>query len=399
MENLMSRITNWEECDVFVQEFINSMTTKDWESVYKLVKDACKYGNEEISQKMPIMIVGEHECKLLTRLVEDTEVREVIIGFVAKLLVRIDITTGMPKNIPEYDNESKELHNFKQYENTFSFNKIYHFVEMTERGIGTAPDIPIEVAKRICIPKMKIEDLLEVLKNKKLMGIIWIIDSMTLDQIAQLLCESNITEYVCFECLRKLIYSQKEVEEVAVFLPEIETGIKKLVDNIVAWREVLTFYMGFPSRSPLFFMAMGNVMSDLSRDALLEIAERIVLNDSDRAEETAILSDCFQRAETSKTSCEVNNAMKRVYERWLAFVEGKHESLLDIVKTRAWGIVNLYVRNNFSEDERNKLVAEEQDSLDQLGQEWFASKSEMQIEYYRRLTKLRLFQGNETDTF
>lgn len=91
--------------------------------------------------------------------------------------------------------------------------------------------------------------------------------------------------------------------------------------------------------------------------------------------------------------------MKRVYERWLAFVEGKHESLLDIVKTRAWGIVNLYVRNNFSEDERNKLVAEEQDSLDQLGQEWFASKSEMQIEYYRRLTKLRLFQGNETDTF
>ena len=121
------------------------------------------------------------------------------------------------------------------------------------------------------------------------------------------------------------------------------------------------------------------------------MADSIVLEDDDRLEEMQIISDCFMHATEYTVSDSMKEMMKRVYERWLQFVDGEHEYLLDIVKTRAWGIVTLYVRNTFSEEEKMKLVEEENRELDNLNQKWFASESDMKIEYYRHLTKLKLF--------
>ncbi len=391
MEELLVRISDWDKCNEFVSEYLQAFPMDDWEKVYADVREKCHMGKKYMIECMPVMIIGEKKCQMLTRLLEDAELGNVIMECIVNLLRAMQLDTRISKEIPEYNSEVRALKQFKENESKYQFRNLYHFVDMTERGREICGNSPIEIIKKKSVPKMSTDNLLEILNNKKLMGIIWIIDSTTYAQKTNLLCATEATQYIRFECLRQLVYFQKDTEAVESFLQLIGMGISKIAIDAEVWGEVLAFYMEFPTRAPLFFAALGNVLGTLSGTALRQVAESIVLKDNDRSEEMKIISDCFSRATECTISDSVKRMMKSVYERWLQFVDGKHDYLLDIVKTRAWGIVTLYVRNTFSDDERMKFVEEETMELDNLNQKWFASEADMKIEYYRHLTKLKVF--------
>ena len=391
MEELLVRISDWNKCNEFVSEYLQAFPMGDWEKVYADVRDKCHMGKKYMIECLPVMIIGEKKCQMLTRLLEDAEVGNVMMECIVNLLGAIQLDTQIPKEIPVYNSEVRALNQFKEIEGKYQFRNLYHFVDMMERGRGICENSPIEIIKEKSVPKMSTDNLLEILNNQKLLGIIWIIDSTTYEQKSNLLCAADATQYIRFECLRQLVYFQKDTEAVESFLQMIGVGIRKIATDTEVWGEVLAFYMKFPTRAPLFFAALGNVLGTLSGTALRQVADSIVLEDDDRLEEMQIISDCFMHATEYTVSDSMKEMMKRVYERWLQFVDGEHEYLLDIVKTRAWGIVTLYVRNTFSEEEKMKLVEEENRELDNLNQKWFASESDMKIEYYRHLTKLKLF--------
>jgi len=306
-------------------------------------------------------------------------------GNIFSILSSIDIEINMP-DISDRHWELESYNNYKKGLRNKDIRQIYNFISAYERGNGLLPNSYINFMVFV-LYSTSYNQLIKILEQQEdVLTIKTLVDSLPASKKLKIAVEVN-SPILKFEVLREIFYFGN-----TTFDPKGNALVKEIIIDISKdtsfWKQFLMFYLEFPSRSPQLFETLGLALNQLNNKNIEPFIESIKIDKYLSNECKSALNLCFFNIENESIQQFIS---KKVFERWLEFIESYDEYTDSILITNVIDIV-IHYTNNFIEDsqviEDIDLIIED---IQELDNEWFVDEMMQTTVFYKAMSKLFIY--------
>ena len=305
------------------------------------------------------------------------EIKEKVINLFKRFSTKVTAI-----KLPEYNWEVEVYSEYKNGLKNLDFEKIYKFIDVV-RPVQINPFFDLSL---YIILKNYFDDFLiilnETLDPYAIKMIIKRLEKM--EKIAVGRKSDNFL--VKFEVIRDFLYFKNIKLE-----NNIKNELSKIIldftetENVDIWEKFVKFYVLFPTRSPHFFIILGEIFSKINKKSLKILFENMVINTNAQKGEIEIIDSCF-----IKENIKDGELIKIIYEKWENIINDTNIQTSIILTSYIHVIIN-YVTNMIDE----KVCAEKRDeylyNIKEIKNHWFKTEREQTTFFYKNLSFLFVF--------
>lgn len=309
-----------------------------------------------------------------------------ILDNIFSLLEKFSLSTNIPVLDLHWEAES-----FRKYQTGIKYKNIadiYNFVSAFERGRNFIPNSFINICVFI-LSQLSPRKAVELVENQDdTLSVIQLIANLPTKNKLQL-ANASKNQLLKFEVVREVVYFQKT----SVPLCKVE---HELILNIILsfskdtkfWAQFLEFYLEYPLRSPLLFLPLGNVLSQLNEKNLDAFVSAIRISEYNSLDCKQALNACFNNIQDEKTKISI---AKKVLSKWELFIEEYHGYLNRLLTTNVIDIIIYHTTNNLNKKEVESALVSNIEAIHEISNRWFKSELEQTAFFYKKMSKIFIY--------
>ena len=356
------------------------------DNIFKLIVAIQNTEDKQQKVLLLLLIVYLDDTLLLTQHLIHKGFFTNVLDKIFSILGNINLNASISTSDLHWESEM-----FKKYQSGIKNNNIvdiYGFIFAYERGYNFIPDSFINVCMLSLsqLSTKKATELLEDKNNVLLMRqlIIGLPNEIKL-QLAN--CSNN--QLLKFEALREVVYFQRTARSLSYkeqgFISDI---ILSFSDDDIFWAQFLTFYLEYPSRAPLLFQPLGNVLNQLNEKHWRTFASKVHISKYNDPDSKQALNIFFNDIQDEKASTMVS---KMVFQEWEIFIDNHSGFLNNILTTDVIDIVIYHIINNLSKKEVESTLMANLDIIHEINNRWFKSELEQTALFYKSMSKIFVY--------
>jgi hypothetical protein len=312
------------------------------------------------------------------------DIKDFIIGIIENSGVRVNNI----EELPSYHQEKEWFENYKRGIKNLNFKQIYSFIEGVERGMGHRFDIYLDFLIFIAY-KYFFDDLIKIANKKKdMFEIIYLTNILNIEELLNLALKSN-NYLLKFESIRKAVYFKFNNDYCLNLFNKERNLLKEIIielsKNRNIWQQFLDYFLEYPLRSVQLFEPMSKAIVNIDKSCISDLIQAIKI---DKYNSKEALNSLILNIKSNALKKEI---LKKIFDRWIDFVDKHDEALLSIILTDVIDLVVAYVVDYLDKEIIIKNIEHILYNIGEIDNFWFKDRLEKTNYFYKQMSKLFVY--------